>query len=245
MSDSKLDLKCLPKHIAIILDGNGRWAKKRGLPRNLGHRKGAFNLKDIAVECDKLHISHLTVYCFSTENWNRPKKEVDYLFNQPIKYFHRYRSKLSQINIKVKFIGRRDRFSDEFLKCLEEVEEVTKNNTGLTLTIACDYGSYEELTTATKKIAQMVKDNIINIDDITPELISNNLYTKDYPDLDLLIRTSGEIRISNYLLWQLAYSELYFTDVYWPDFDVKELHKALNSYANRNRRFGGLKEEEK
>ena len=236
----KLDLNKIPEHIAIILDGNGRWAKKRLLPRNMGHRKGAYNLRDIAGECNKLGIKYLTVYCFSTENWKRPEAEVNYLMTTPIRYYNKYKKKIFDSNIRVKVIGRRDRFSKEFLDCIIEAEENTKNHTGLTLTLCIDYGSYDEITTAVKNIAKDVKNGLINPDDINESTITNNLFTKDYPQLDLMIRTSGEYRISNYLLWQMAYSELYFTDVYWPDFNKDELHKALINFQNRNRRFGGL-----
>lgn len=238
----ELNPDLLPQHIAIILDGNGRWAKKRNLPRNLGHRKGAFNLKDITNECDRIGIKYLTVYCFSSENWSRPKAEVDYLFTQPIKYFRKYRKQLANSSVIIKFIGRRDRVSPEFLECMETIERETAFHTGITLTIACDYGSYEEITLATKKIVQEVLDGKMNCDEITPQTITNYLYTASLPPLDLLIRTSGEIRLSNFLLWQVAYAEMYFTDTYWPDFDAKELRKALLNYQNRERRFGGLKE---
>ena len=236
----KLDLNRIPEHIAIILDGNGRWAKKRLLPRNIGHRKGAYNLKDITIECDKLGIKYLTVYCFSTENWKRPEQEVNYLMTTPIRYFKKYKQKVFDSNIRVKVIGRRDRFSSELLEVITELENQTSNHTGLTLTLCADYGSYDEITTAVKNIAKDVKNGLINPEDITEATITNNLFTKDYPQLDLMIRTSGEFRISNYLLWQMAYSELYFTDVYWPDFNKNELHKALINFQNRNRRFGGL-----
>lgn len=245
MKVTDLDPSRIPNHIAIILDGNGRWAKKRGLPRTYGHRKGAFNLRDIALLCDKINIKYLTVYCFSTENWKRPKDEIDYLFNQPIKYFKRYRKKIENSNIRIKFIGRRDRFSEEFLKWVNIIEESTSNHQGLVLTLACDYGSYEEITHAVKEIAIDVKNEKIDPTAIDENLIAKHLYTSDYLPLDLLIRTSGEIRISNFMLWQMAYSELYFTDTYWPDFNEDELCKALDNYAKRDRRFGGLKEAKK
>ncbi|MGM9968980.1 MAG: isoprenyl transferase [Anaeroplasma sp.] len=240
--NNELDMQKIPNHIAIILDGNGRWAKKRGLPRVLGHRKGAFNIKDIANECNKLGIKYLTVYCFSTENWKRPESEVNYIMTAPLRYFKKYKDKIFNSNIRIKVIGRRDRISKEFLDMVIELEEKTKNHQGLTLTLCIDYGSIDELTTAVKRIATMVRNNELNPDDITEQTINDNLFTKDYPPLDLLIRTSGELRISNYLLWQLAYSELYFTDVYWPDFNEKELRKALINYQSRNRRFGGIDE---
>jgi len=245
MADIILDPNKIPSHIAIILDGNGRWAKKRLLPRVMGHKKGAFNLKDITICCDKLNIKYLTVFCFSTENWKRPIDEVNFLMNEPLKYYKKYKKALFSSNIKIRAIGRRDRLSKEFINCLEELEENTLNHTGITLTLCIDYGSQYEITEAVRKIAHDVKNGIINPDDINEATINKNLYTNDLPPLDLLIRTSGEYRISNYLLWQLAYSELYFTDVYWPDFNELELKKAILSFQARNRRFGGLKNENK
>lgn len=236
----ELDKNKMPNHIAIILDGNGRWAKKRFLPRTMGHRKGAFNVRDIAKYAESLGIKYLTAFCFSTENWNRPVEEVNYIMTTPIRYFKRYRNKILNSTLKLKFIGRRDRIPQELLKVIEDIENGTKNHTGLVLTLCVDYGSFDEITTAVKEIAKDVKDGKIKIDEITKDTVENHLFTKDYPKLDLLIRTSGEIRISNFLLWQLGYAELYFTDVLWPDFDSKELDKALLSYQSRNRRFGGL-----
>lgn len=237
-----IDQTNLPKHIAIILDGNGRWAKKRFLPRTMGHRKGAFNIRDIAGICNSLGIEYLTMFCFSTENWKRPKEEVKYLMETPIRYYKKYKEKIWNSTMKIRFIGRKDRISSTLKAVMEEIEEKTKDHTGLVLTLCVDYGSYDELTTAMKEIATLVKENKIEIEDITPALIEDHLFTKDYPKLDLLIRTSGEIRISNYLLWQLGYAELYFTDCYWPDFNEKELEKALLSYQSRKRRYGGINE---
>jgi len=240
----ELNLNAIPNHIAIILDGNGRWAKKRLQPRNIGHRKGAYNLRDIASECNKLGIKYLTVYCFSTKNWKRPDEEVNYLMNTPIRYFKKYKSKIAQSSIRVKVIGRRDRFHKELLDTIIELEEITKDHQGITLTLCVDYGSQDEITTAVKQICSDVSKGKLKIEDINEATITNNLFTKDYPPLDLMIRTSGEYRISNYLLWQMAYSELYFTDVLWPDFNANELHKALIDFQGRNRRFGGLKKDE-
>ena len=208
----------------------------------MGHRKGAFNIRDIANSCNSIGISHLTMFCFSTENWNRPKEEVEYIMKTPIRYYKKYKEKIWNSKIKIKFIGRRDRIPFELKNVIEEIEDKTKDHTGLILTLCVDYGSYDEITTATKQIATLVKENQISIEEITPSLIENHLFTKDYPKLDLLIRTSGEIRISNYLLWQLGYAELYFTDCLWPDFNEKELEKALISFQSRKRRFGGLNE---
>ena len=230
----------IPNHIAIILDGNGRWANKRGLPRNLGHRQGAINLKDIALECQKLGVNYLTVYCFSTENWKRPTEEVSYLMTTPVKYYYKYKDNIINSNIRIKVIGRRDRLNAQLLEVINDIEKATHSNKGLTLTLCIDYGSLNEITTAVKEISSKVLSGEIAVENINEDLITNHLFTKDLPTLDLLIRTSGELRISNYLLWQLAYSELYFTDCYWPDFDSKELIKAFESYSNRKRRFGGL-----
>ena len=236
----ELDKNKMPKHIAIILDGNGRWAKKRLLPRTMGHRKGAFNVRDIARHAQELGVQYLTVFCFSTENWNRPKSEVEYIMTTPIRYFKRYKKDILNSKIRIKFIGTRDRISAELVKVFEEIENGTKDHKGLTLTLCVDYGSYDEITTAVKEIVKEIKAGKIKEDEIDAKLIENHLFTKDYPNLDLLIRTSREIRISNFLLWQLGYTELYFTDVLWPDFDSEELEKAIASFQKRNRRFGGL-----
>lgn len=245
ISEKKILKKPIPQHLAIILDGNGRWAKKRGLPRSLGHYNGAINLAKIAQLCDKYGVKYLTVYCFSTENWKRPKEEVEYLMQEPVKQWYTNKDKIIESNIVIKVIGRRDRFPQDTLKMILEMEESTKNNTGLTLVIAADYGSQTEITEAAKKITQQVVDDKIKIEDINSELIENNLYTACFPKLDLLIRTSGEVRISNFLLWQLSYAELYFAKCYWPSFNKRELLKAFKSYQSRNRRFGGLNEVKK
>ena len=236
----ELDKNKMPNHIAIILDGNGRWAKKRLLPRTMGHRKGAFNVRDVAKHAQELGVKYLTVFCFSTENWNRPASEVEYIMTTPIRYFKRYKKNILNSTMRIKFIGRRDRIPAELLKVIEEIENGTKDHEGITLTLCVDYGSYDEITTAVKEIVKEVKSGKIKEDEIDAKLIENHLFTKDYPNLDLLVRTSGEIRISNFLLWQLGYAELYFTDVLWPDFDGKELEKAIASFQKRNRRFGGL-----
>ncbi|MDE6584443.1 MAG: isoprenyl transferase [Anaeroplasmataceae bacterium] len=236
----KIDSTKIPTHIAMILDGNGRWAKKRLMPRTFGHRKGAFNIVDVAKACNEIGIKYLTMFCFSTENWNRPEAEVSYIMNAPIRYYKKYKNKILNSSYRIRFIGRRDRIPSALLNVINEIEEGTNPHTGLTLTLCVDYGSYDEITTATKEIASLVLEKKLSIDEITPEVIEQHLFTKDYPKLDLLIRTSGEIRISNYLLWQLGYAELYFTETLWPDFDAKELEKAIVSYQSRNRRFGGV-----
>lgn len=226
----------LPNHIAIILDGNGRWAKKRGLPRNLGHRQGVETLIKISRYCADIGLKNLTVYAFSTENWNRPKDEVDYLMNLLEEYFTGLDKKLNKRNIRIKVIGERNKLSERLLYIINEVQEKSKDNTGMTLNIAFNYGGKDEIVNAFKT---MFKDNVI----ISKENVDKYLYTSESGNVDLLIRTSGEQRISNFLLWQIAYAELYFTKVYWPDFNKKELNKALEAYQNRDRRFGGLKDE--
>jgi undecaprenyl diphosphate synthase len=219
----------IPAHVAIILDGNGRWAKKRRQPRSYGHYMGGRNLFKIAKSAEKLGIKKLSVYAFSTENWKRPKDEVDYLMSKPIEMFEQYKDKISEITYKITFAGRRDRFSTELLKIIETIENKTKNNVGFELTICADYGSYDELIHAvnTSKMPLSI------------ESIEENLYVKE--PVDLLIRTSGEMRLSNFLLWQVAYAEFYFTKVHWPSFSERELKKALKNYAKRHRRYGGLK----
>lgn len=237
----ELDMNNIPKHIAIILDGNGRWAKERHRPRVYGHRHGAFNLRDLTKYANSIGIKYMTVFCFSTENWKRPDDEVNYLMNMPVRYFKKFFDTLvTNTNIRYKILGRKDRIPAPLLKVLNDIEEKSKDKTGLTLSLCIDYGSYDEITTAVKKIATDVKENKIAVEDITPAMIENNLFTKDYPKLDLLIRTSGEYRISNFLLWQLGYAELYFTKTYFPDFNSEKLKEALIDYQSRNRRYGGL-----
>ena len=230
------EFKKLHNHLAIILDGNGRWAKKRGLPRTMGHRQGVETLVKIVRCCSDIGIKHLTVYAFSTENWNRPEQEVNYLMNLLEEYFKGLGKKLRNRNVKLKVIGEKTKLSDKLISIIDEVQEDTKNNTGMIFNIAFNYGSKDEIINAVKN---MVNDNVT----ITKENLDNYLYTNESGNVDLLIRTSGEQRISNFLLWQIAYAELYFTDVHWPDFKEKELEKALEDYQNRDRRFGGLKDE--
>lgn len=237
----ELDMNRIPEHIGIILDGNGRWAKKRHMPRMYGHRHGAFTLRDIARYANSIGVKYMTVYCFSTENWKRPEDEVGYLMKAPSQFFKRFfKDLVVNTNIRYQVIGREDRIPPVLSNTLKEAVELTKNHTGMVLTLCIDYGSQDEITTAVKEIAKEAKDGAIEINDITPEMITNHLFTKDYPKLDLLIRTSGECRLSNFLLWQAAYSELYFTDTLFPDFTPEELKKALIAYQGRDRRFGGL-----
>ncbi len=243
--ESRIKSRYIPRHVAIIMDGNGRWAARRRMPRTYGHKQGSVNLKNIALACNELGIEALSVYAFSTENWKRPQAEIDYLMGLPKEFEETFKGKFEEEDIRVMFSGRRDRFPAHVQELIERVEAKTKDRKGLTLNICFDYGSHTELLDAIKQIAREYKDDSIAMDDIDVSLVDNHLYTKGLPPLDLLIRTSGEERISNFLLWQLAYSELYFTKVHWPAFNKKQLHKAIDDFQKRNRRFGGLKEEQK
>lgn len=222
------------KHIAIIMDGNRRWAKEKFLPSAMGHQKGVDSLRSTMRLFDKFGIKYLTVYAFSTENWNRKKEEVEFLMGLLAKTLLNELDDMHKENVRIRFLGNISQLNSNLIEIVKNAEEKTKNNTGVNLNIAFNYGSRDEITNAVK---QIVKEGI-NPEDITEELISQHLYTKDVPDPDLLIRTGGEKRISNYLLWQLAYSELYVTDAYWPEFDKSELAKAIMEFEKRNRRFG-------
>lgn len=232
----------LPQHIAIILDGNGRWAKKRGLPRTAGHQEGAMNVREITKLCANIGIKALTVYAFSTENWKRPEEEVKFLMKLPIKFFDDFAPELIEHNIRLKVIGNVTQLPKDLQQKVQEITELTKNNTKMTLTIALNYGSQDEIKQAIQTIALEVKNGELDIHAIDESVIEQHLMTADLPSLDLMIRTSGELRISNYLLWQLAYAELYFTSVAWPDFKEEQLYEALYDYQKRNRRFGALNE---
>ena len=228
----------VPKHVAIILDGNGRWAKKRLMPRNMGHIQGAKNVEKTCRVAHKLGIKYLTVYAFSTENWKRDKKEVDALMKLLGSYLDDCIRDNKKNNMIVRFIGDMTPFSDELKERINKLTDISKENTGLNLTIAINYGGRDEIVRSVKKIICDTMDNKISIDDISEQLVSSYLDTNELPDPDLLVRTSGEQRLSNYLLWQLAYAEMYFVDVLWPDFDEKELIKAIEFYNTRERRFG-------
>jgi len=233
----------LPKHLAIIMDGNGRWAKKQGFLRAFGHENGTKSVKRIVEACTKLGIKNLTLYAFSTENWNRPKLEVDTLMKILVNSLKKELQTFQDNNIKLNCIGNLDKLPNSAQKELLNVMSKTKDNTRMTLTLALSYGSREELLSAVKQICDKVKNNIILSEDIDESVINKHLYTHDLPDVDLLIRTSGEHRISNFMLWQIAYAELYFTDVLWPDFTEKDLHEAILSYQKRERRFGKTSEQ--
>ena len=222
------------QHIAIIMDGNRRWAKEKFLPSAMGHQKGVESLKSTMRLFDKFGIKYLTVYAFSTENWNRKKEEVEFLMGLLAKTLLNELDEMHRENVKITFFGDLSKLNPKLIEITRHAEEKTKNNTGVNLNIAFNYGSRDEITHALKSI---IKEGI-QAEDITEETISQHLYTKNIPDPDLLIRTGGEKRISNYLLWQIAYSEVYVTDAYWPDFDEKELSKAIIEFQSRNRRFG-------
>ncbi len=236
----ELDYSNLPVHIGVIMDGNGRWAKKRGLPRSAGHQAGADTLKKIVTECNKMGIKYITVYAFSTENWKRPKEEVDFLMNLLMNYLKNAEKTLAGENVVIRAIGSRDELSEEMREQILKTENFTKNNTGIVMNIALNYGSREEIISSVRTIAERVAGGEINISDINADMISDNLYTKGQPDPDLIIRTSNELRLSNFMMWQASYSELYFTERLWPDFSVEDLHKAIAEYQRRNRRYGGL-----
>ena len=234
-----IDVNNLPKHIAIIMDGNRRWAKQRGLSTREGHKAGAQALENISKVCNKIGIKYLTVYAFSTENWKRSKQEVSALMAILRSEIEAFIKEKDKQNIKIKLAGNMDGLSKNLQTLLNKAIEITKNNTGLTLNLAFNYGGRPEIINAVKKIAKRIKDNEIDIDDIDEDLISNNLYTSGQPDPDLLIRTSRELRTSNFLPWQLVYTEFYFPDKHWPEFGEEDLLEAIRVYQKRNRRFGG------
>ncbi|GHT62130.1 isoprenyl transferase [Bacteroidia bacterium] len=234
----EIDLKRLPVHIAIIMDGNGRWAQKNGMERFMGHQEGVVSVRKVVEAAGQLGIKYLTVYTFSTENWSRPQEEVDALMALMVMAVQRETKDLMANNVRLRTIGDIDRLPALTRRELDACIEETKDNTGLALILALSYSSKREMTEAVKKIAQEVKDGTLAVSQIDETIISRHLFTKDIPDPDLLIRTGGEFRISNYLLWQSAYSELYFTDTYWPDFREENLYAAIVDYQKRERRFG-------
>ncbi|WP_018589454.1 isoprenyl transferase [Terrisporobacter glycolicus] len=236
-----IDLNRVPKHIAIIMDGNGRWAKSKFLPRTAGHKAGVETIRTVLRECKKLSVKHVTLYAFSTENWKRPKLEVDTLMNLLSTYLKNEVATLHKEDVKLTAIGDIDNLPNQCVKELNKAIELTKNNTGCNLNLALNYGGRLDIKNALVDIIKDVKVGKINLDEIDENTISNHLSTKSIPDPDLVIRTSGEERLSNFLLWEVAYAEFYFTNVHWPDFDEKELQKAIFTYQNRDRRFGGIK----
>lgn len=236
-----INLDKIPAHIAIIMDGNGRWAKSRFMPRTYGHKVGVETIRKVVKECSRLGVKYLTLYAFSTENWKRPKEEVSALMGLLVKYLRNELEELHKNNVKILTIGDISKLPQACIEELDHAKEKTKDNTGLVMSLALNYGGRNDLVNAVKNISQEVVDGKISVDDIGDDLISSHLSTKESPDPDLVVRTSGEQRLSNFLLWELAYSEFYFADIHWPDFDEKELQKAIFAYQSRDRRFGGTK----
>ena len=236
-----IDMNRMPNHIAIIMDGNGRWAKNKFLPRTAGHKAGVETIRTVLKECKRLNIKYVTLYAFSTENWKRPKIEVDTLMNLLSTYLKNEVAMLHKENVKLTAIGDISNLPSKCVAELNNAIELTKNNTGCNLNLALNYGGRLDIKNALVDIIKDVKDGKIDIDEIDENTISNHLSTKSIPDPDLVIRTSGEERLSNFLLWEVAYSEFYFAEVHWPDFDERELQKAIFTYQNRDRRFGGIK----
>ena len=230
----------IPEHVAIILDGNGRWAKKRFLPRNMGHSQGAKVVEQICEDAWDLGIKYLTVYAFSTENWSRPEKEVSALMKLLRKYLVDSIERTTKNNMRVRVIGEKSRLSEDIREAIEKLEKVSAANTGLNFTIALNYGSRDEMVRAMRRMAADCCADVLRLEDITEEVFNSYLDTRELPDPDLMIRTSGEQRLSNWMLWQLAYTEFYFTDVLWPDFNKQELIRAIEYYNTRERRFGGI-----
>ena len=239
--DKDMENLVIPQHVAIILDGNGRWAKKRGLPRSMGHKEGCVTVEKTVENAARLGIKYLTVYGFSTENWKRSSEEVGALMQLFRYYMVRLLKTAKANNVRVKMLGERSRFDGDIIEGLNRLEEQTKDNTGLTFLIAVNYGGRDEIVRAAKKLIMDAKAGILPEEELTEERFASYLDTAEIPDPDLLIRTSGELRLSNYLLWQLAYTELYVTDCLWPDFNMEELKKAIKAYNGRERRFGGVK----
>jgi undecaprenyl diphosphate synthase len=230
----------LPRHIALIMDGNGRWAQQQGLPRIEGHRAGVTSVRRVTEECARLGIEQLTLYCLSSENWKRPAEELDFLMQLLGRYLVEERPRIMEHNIQVRWIGRREGLPEGAVRGLDETVRLSAANTGLRVCLAINYGGRAELVDAVRRIAEEVRDKKLDPAAIDEETISARLYTAGLPDPDLLVRTAGEMRVSNYLLWQISYAEIYVTPVFWPDFDEAQLHAALRSYAGRQRRFGGL-----
>lgn len=238
---AEIDMSRLPVHIGVIMDGNGRWAKRRGLPRSAGHQAGADTLKKIVTECNKMGIKYITVYAFSTENWKRPKEEVDFLMNLLMSYLLDAERTLAGENVRIRAIGSRKELSPEMQEQIIKTEEFTSKNDGIVMNIALNYGGREELVRAVRNISEKVKKGELAKEDIDADTISRELYTSGQPDPDLIIRTSNEQRLSNFMMWQASYSELYYTETLWPDFSLSDLYDAILEYQKRDRRYGGVK----
>lgn len=237
---TEIDIESLPAHIAIIMDGNGRWAKKRGLPRTAGHAAGSETFRKIATYCNDIGIKHLSVYAFSTENWKRPKEEVDAIMGLLEKYLIEAYDSVIKDNIRLTFWGEKSALSEKLQSMIDEVENRSREMTGLHVNVCLNYGGRDEITRAVKTLAKEAASGSLSPENIDEDMISKYLYSSKTPDPELIIRPSGEIRVSNFLLWQSAYSEYYFTDVLWPDFTPAELDRAIAAYQGRNRRFGGV-----
>lgn len=233
------DNVAVPVHVGVIMDGNGRWAKKRGLPRKLGHREGAKNFRTITRHAKAVGVQYITFYAFSTENWKRPKDEVDAIMELFEKYLDEVRDFVEE-NIRIRFIGDRSALSENLQRKMASVEEDSKDFTAMTLVLAINYGGRDEICHAVKAIARKVKEGTLDPEDITQDMIEANLYTEEIPPLDLVIRPSGEQRLSNFMIWQAAYAEFYYTNIMWPDFKNEDFDRAVLAYSERNRRFGGV-----
>ena len=233
----------IPRHIGVIMDGNGRWAKNRGLPKSAGHKAGADVLKKIAEYCDELGMEAITAYAFSTENWSRPQKEVDFLMNLMYEYLRDAPNLLAGKKAKIKVVGRLDQLSDKIREEIVKTEELTKNNTGIWLNLAVNYGGREEISHAARTLAEDVKKGVLDPSQINEKLMSERMYTSFVPDPDVIIRPSGELRLSNFMLWQAAYSEFWYSDVFWPDFKESDIDSMIRDFNKRDRRFGGRNEE--
>lgn len=240
MNNSELKPERLPRHLAIIMDGNGRWAERQGLPRLEGHRRGAESVRTITEVCAELGIEHLTLYCLSSENWKRPQSEIDFLMHLLERYMIEERDTIMKNNVRVRMLGRRTDIPDHVLNELDKTVELSSTNSGMWLNLAINYGARGEIADAVQTIAKQIESGTINSSEITEETITNHLYTAGMPDPDLLVRTAGEMRISNFLLWQISYAEIWVTEQCWPEFDETTLNQALTNYAKRERRFGGL-----
>lgn len=237
---TEVDLNNIPRHVAFIMDGNGRWAKKRGMPRLVGHNAGTETLKKIVKESQRLGVEYITFYAFSTENWKRPSEEVNGLMDILVKFLKSEIDEIHENQVKISILGDISRLPNYARTQVEYALDKTKDNQGMHFNIALNYGSRDEIVRATKRIAENIQNGSLSIEDINENIISKNLYTADMPDPDLLIRTSGEIRLSNFMLWQLAYSEMKFLDIFWPDFNEEIYRKALADYQTRNRRYGAV-----
>ena len=239
-TDERVDLTALPKHIAIILDGNGRWARRRGLPRTAGHAVGSENFRKIATYCNDIGIKYLTVYAFSTENWKRPDEEVSTIMSLLEKYIIEAIEEVRKKNLRLRFWGSREGLSEKILKLMTDAEKESDDMTGMQVNVCLNYGARDEITNAFREISKDIEGGKLSSEEISEEIISQKLYSGDAPDPDLLIRPGGEMRISNFLLWQIAYSEFYFSEKFWPEFDERELDCAIIEYQKRNRRYGGI-----